>query len=62
MNFNPRHFLRMSRLARRPPSEQRVKLVLGVILIVLALWGVERLLGTPDWMQIDQTPRPRIAR
>ena len=53
MSFNPRHLLRMAKWARNPPSEKRVKLVLTVIALALAIWGLERLFGTPAWMQID---------
>ncbi len=53
MNFNPRQFLRMARWARRPPGEKRVKLLLAVIALALAIWGLEQLFGTPDWMLIE---------
>lgn len=47
--MNPRHFLRMSKWARNPPSARRVKLVLAVIALCLVLYAVERLVGWPDW-------------
>ena len=62
MNIRPLHFLRMARWARRPASEKRVKLVLGVIAIALIIFGLEWIFGTPEWMQIDSTPRGRINR
>lgn len=40
--MNPRHFLRMAKWARNPPSTRRVVLVLGVIAVCLALVGLER--------------------
>ncbi len=46
------HVLRMAKWARRPPSEKRVKLVLAVIGICLALYAVERVFGFP----FDLTP------
>jgi hypothetical protein len=46
-------FLRMARWARRPPSAARVKLVIGVILVCLAIVGLERLFGTQDWMHVN---------
>ena len=52
-------FLRMARWARRPPSEKRVKLVLGVIALVFALWGVEQLFGWPDALSLDPARRFR---
>jgi hypothetical protein len=62
MNINPRHFLRMAKWARHPPGEKRVKLVLAVIAIALAIWGLERVFGTPEWMRVDSTPKGRINR
>ncbi len=51
--MNPIHFLRMSRWARHPPSRRRVILVLGVLAACLILFGLERLFGLPEWMQIE---------
>ncbi|WP_204318761.1 hypothetical protein [Pseudooceanicola aestuarii] len=45
-----RWLLRASRWARNPPSEKRVLLVLGIILACLAIWGLEQLVGFPDWL------------
>ena len=42
--------IRMARWARHPPSPGRVKLVFGVIALCLALYGVEKILGWPDWL------------
>lgn len=58
--MNPRWFLRMAKWARNPPSEGRVKLVIAVILLSLALFGIERLFGWPDWLTPNQVPRGRI--
>ena len=41
-------FFRMSRWARKPPSEARIKLVAAVILIALVIVGLERLGFWPD--------------
>ncbi len=46
--INPRHFLRMARWARNPPSEKKVKFVSGIILVCAALFLVERYIGWPD--------------
>ncbi|WP_050526329.1 hypothetical protein [Pseudorhodobacter aquimaris] len=46
--MNYRWFLRMAQWVRRPPSEGHVKLVLGVILICLLLFGVEYFFGWPE--------------
>lgn len=58
--FNPRHFLRMAKWARRPPSEKRVKFFIGVLVICLVLFGIERLFGVPDWLTMPNTPRGRF--
>lgn len=50
--------LRMARWARRPPSEARVKLIFGMILLVLALAAVERWIGWPDALSLP--PRHKV--
>jgi len=47
----PRVFLRMSRLARRRPSEQQAKLVFGVIALCVLLGLVEWLVGWPEGLK-----------
>ncbi|UWQ09173.1 hypothetical protein K3X41_06205 [Aliiroseovarius crassostreae] len=49
--MNPRWLWRMSRWARNPPSEKRVKLFLTVLVLCLALFAVEYFFGAPGWMQ-----------
>lgn len=49
--------IRMARWARHPPSWGRVKLVVGVVLVCLALAGVEYLWGWPDWLTVNRLPR-----
>ncbi len=46
-------FLRAKRWAQNPPSKGRVKLVLGVVALCLALAAVERFLGWPDWLTVN---------
>lgn len=48
--MNLRGLMRMALWARRPPSEARVRLVLAVLAICLALFGFERVFGWPDWL------------
>lgn len=48
-----RHFLRMSRWARNPPSEARVKLVFAIIALCVCLYLVERFIGWPDSLRIN---------
>ncbi len=45
--------LRMARWARRPPGKRRIIMWLTVLAITLAIWGAERLLGTPEWMRLE---------
>lgn len=45
--------LRAKRWVQNPPSEGRVKLVLGVIALCLLIVAVERLVGWPDWLTVD---------
>ncbi|MHC0052839.1 hypothetical protein [Actibacterium sp. D379-3] len=59
--MNMRPFLRMARWGRRPPSEKRVKLVLAVIALCLVLFGIERLVGWPDWLTPDMGSGYRIG-
>lgn len=58
--MNMRHLLRMARWAKRPPSEKRVKLVLGVVLICLILVGIEWAVGFPEWLVPDNAPKGRL--
>jgi len=39
--INPRHFLRMTRWARNPPSEKRVKPVIAIVLICALVFLIE---------------------
>lgn len=48
--MNPRWLVRAKRLVQNPPSEKQVMLVFGVILLCIILFGVERLVGWPDWL------------
>ncbi|SFP59924.1 hypothetical protein [Tranquillimonas alkanivorans] len=49
--------LRASRWARNPPSAKRVKLVVGVIAVCVALFAIERLVGWPDWLTVNGPSR-----
>jgi len=57
--MNLHWLMRMSQWARHPPSWGRVKLVLGVMAVCLALWGIEMIWGWPDWLTVNgPAPRP----
>ncbi len=60
--MNIRFLLRMARWARHPPSQGRVKLVLGVVALALLLFAIERLAGWPEWLTTGGDPRGRIGR
>lgn len=62
MSLNPRQLWRMSKWARNPPSETRVKLVLAVILIALTIWGLEKVFGTPEWMRLPDMRGGPVAK
>ena len=44
-----RLLLRMSRWSRNPPSAARIKMILVIIAIGLAIYWAERLGWWPDW-------------
>lgn len=54
--------MRMARWAHHPPGWRRVVLVLAIIALCLVLFGLERWLGLPDWMEPNTGPRGRIPR
>lgn len=51
--MNPVWLIRMTRWARRPPSMGRVKLVCGVAVLCLILFGIEQFWGWPDWLSVN---------
>ena len=55
--MNPRWLFRMARWAHRPPGMRRVLLVLGIVMLCLAILGIERFIGWPDWMTIEPAGR-----
>ena len=53
--------LRAKRWAARPPSANRVVLVLGIIAVCLLLFGYERFFGWPEALTTDRV-RPPVIR
>ena len=51
--MNPRFFLKMARIARHPPSRKTILLWIVVVGIALVLFGIERLIGWPDWLTVN---------
>ncbi len=55
--MNPRWLLRAKRLAQRPPSWGRVKLVFAIIAVCVAVFLIERYIGWPEWATVERVPR-----
>lgn len=51
--MNPRFFLKMARIARHPPWRKTILLWIAVVGIALVLFGIERLIGWPDWLTVN---------
>lgn len=47
----------MAKWARHPPSANRVKLGLAVLVICAGLFSIERWVGWPDWMTVEPPTR-----
>ncbi|PTX55803.1 hypothetical protein C8N43_0449 [Litoreibacter ponti] len=56
--MNPRWLIRAALWVRRPPSPARVKLVVGLIVVVITVGLIEHYIGWPSWAQLDRLPRP----
>lgn len=52
--MNPIWLLRMKRWAQHPPSRRRVYLVVGILVVCFALYGLEQAGVLPDWMQAER--------
>lgn len=47
-------FVRMAKWARHPPSARRVRLVLVVLALCLALAAIEHWIGWPDALTVNK--------
>lgn len=56
------YFLRMARWARHPPSSRQVKVMAAIVALCLGLYAIDRLVGWPDWLTPENTPRGRVTR
>ncbi|WP_425038863.1 hypothetical protein [Primorskyibacter sp. S187A] len=45
----------MAKWARRPPSDARVKLVFGILVLCVILFAIERWIGWPDALSTHWT-------
>lgn len=57
--MNPIWLIRMARWARNPAPMWRVKLVVGVVLLSLILFGIEQVWGWPEWLTVNGKVRIR---
>lgn len=51
--MNPWWLVRMARMARHPPKLWQVKVMVVVVVASLAIAGVERVWGWPDWARVN---------
>lgn len=56
--MNLLHLVRMAKWVRHPPSAARVKLVLGIVAVCLGLYAVERWVGWPELLSLQETRAP----
>jgi hypothetical protein len=56
--MGPNWFIRMYGWARNPPSLEKVRLVLLVVLACFALWGIEHMGLWPDWLTVNPPAKP----
>ena len=49
--------IRMSQWARNPPPMWKVRLVVGVVLLCFAIYGVELLWGWPEFLTVNKRLR-----
>ncbi len=55
--MNPRWLLMAKRWAQNPPSMGRVKLVVAIVGICIALYAIETIWGWPAWLTPDRARR-----
>ena len=58
MNF--RWLMRAAIWVRKPPSPRKVKLFVGLVVVLLAIAFTEYYVGWPEWATMER--RPRIPR
>jgi len=52
-----RWFIRMSRWARNPPSPAVAKMVAAILVVMLLVYGLERMGWWPDWATAEKMRR-----
>lgn len=51
--MNQRWLFKMARWAQNPPSASRVKFVLAIVAVCLAVLAIEQFYGWPDALSLD---------
>lgn len=52
--------MRLSRLARRPPSGNQLKIIIAIAALCLVFYGIEQIWGWPEWLKVERARRPRF--
>ncbi|WP_121065051.1 hypothetical protein [Chachezhania antarctica] len=52
--MNPRHFVKMSRLAKHPPSTRKMIVMAVMIGLAALVAGIEKLGYWPDWATAER--------
>ncbi|MDG1519310.1 MAG: hypothetical protein P8Q57_02465 [Yoonia sp.] len=55
--MNLRWLLMAKRWAQNPPSMGKMKFVVAIVLLCIALYAIERIWGWPDWLTPDRVQR-----
>ena len=55
--WNIKWFMRMTKWARNPPSTRHVIFVFSIVALGLAIAGIEKFVGWPEFMTIERTPK-----
>jgi hypothetical protein len=55
--MNPRWLLMPKRWAQNPSSIGKMKFVVAIVLLCIALYAIERIWGWPDWLTPDRVQR-----
>ncbi len=57
--MNPRWLLRAKRWAQNPPSPDKIKFIVGIIVLCAVLFAIERIWGWPAWLTPNDLRRQR---
>lgn len=54
--------LRASKWVRNPPGARRVRLVLAIVALAVAIVALEKLGWWPEWAKMERDRAPRLPR